>query len=303
MKKQKGPKENPFDIHGRGKTEEQPPLEVTNEIVIDEEAPQASHQDWAGADRSYDHAQTPPEPAKPQESKPEKKNEQAEKQPTASLIPIGPDGKVMARDNSELMRYCGAMIQGGAIPKRFDTPQKLFAALMFVRDLKLPDTAIRQIGDVHGQMMAFGDLPLAMAQRSGEMIFLVEQWFDKDYKIISFENKNLKDDAWGAVCFMQRKGGEKQSFSFLLDEAKAAGTYPGKAGMPWNRHTRLMLRYKARSIALKSLFADKINGMGIGESDADAFLEHPERDVTQTPDDNLGFKSSGLNDKVNGGVS
>ena len=210
----------------------------------------------------------------------------------AMAIPIGKDGRVAVRDNSELIRYCKAMIDGKGVPDRFDTPTKLFAALMFVRDLKLPDTAIRQVVNVHGVMMMFGDLPLSLVQSSNEMTFFKEQWFDKKYQEISFENQNLENEVYGAVCFIGRNGNPPQSFSFTIQDATKAGQLPAtkwhkQSGTkvanndsPWVKHLRMMLRYKARSIALKSLFADKINGVGIAEYDLD--IMPGERDVTET---------------------
>jgi hypothetical protein len=217
----------------------------------------------------------------------------------ASLIPIGPDGKVMARDNAELMRYCAASIQGESIPERFNTPHKLFAALMYVRDLKLPDTAIRQVANIHGTMCTFGDLPLSMAQNTGKLK-IREQWFDIEYNIICFENKNLTNKVFGAVCFLSRDDGPEQSFSYTLEDAERAGQYPPmkakwvnrqKVGTepnpdsPWEKHFRMMMRYKARTIGLKSLFADAINGLAIAEYDFDELPSingDDYRDVTPT---------------------
>lgn len=233
----------------------------------------------------------------PKQEQPEPKADDSSKY----LIPIGPGGKIMARNNSELMRYCGAMVNGGGVPDRFNSPQKLFAALMFVRDLNLPDTAIRQVAQVHGVMCAFGDLPLAMAQRGDDMESFSEMWFDRKYQVISFENKNLDADVWGAVCNLKRKGSHQlQSFSFTLDDAKRAGLYPAKKRdgsdspqSPWNRYTALMLRYKARSIALKSVFADKIHGIGIAEYDFDTMPDV--RDVTPPTEE----RTASINDLLN----
>lgn len=221
---------------------------------------------------------------------PQTQTEAPQTEVRAMAIPIGKNGKIATRDNSELMRYCGAMILGKGVPDRFDTPTKLFAALMFVRDLKLPDTAIRQVVNVHGVMMIFGDLPLSLAQSSGDMTHFVEKWFDKNYQEISFENQNLESEVYGAVCFIGRGGSSPQSFSFTIADATKAGQLPAtkwKTGVkvpnpdsPWVKHLRMMLRYKARSIGLKSLFADKVNGVGIAEYDLD--IMPGERDVTES---------------------
>lgn len=215
----------------------------------------------------------PTEPEKPVEPPPAT-------QPQAALpaaIPLNPDGTINARNNSEVLRYCGALLKGKGVPERFDTPEKLFAALMFARDLKLPDTAIRQIANIHGVTSLFGDLPLALVQRSGKMSHFKEQWFDKDYNIICFENKNLTHEAWGCVSWMAREGGEVQSFSFTLDDAKKAGLYPCSNPLkPWAKYTAQMLRYRSRAIGLKSVFADIMNGVSIAEYD---FHSNPELEV------------------------
>lgn len=236
------------------------------------------------------------EPTAPEQAPADEKKEDAAPK-AALMIPIDARGKVMARNQSELMRYCGAMVQGGGVPDRFNTPQKLFAALMFVRDLRLPDTAIRQVAVVHGVMCAFGDLPLGMAQNTGKLKKLKEQWFDAAYKIISFEEKNLNAEVFGAVCFAAREDGEVQSFSFTLDDAKKAGLYPAmkwdkqlkkkveSPDSPWMKYTKIMLRYRARSIMLKSLFPDAITGVGIAEYDFDEAPEFGEmKDVTPSQD-------------------
>lgn len=233
---------------------------------------------------------------KPEEQQPEPREQKADDS-SKYLIPIGPGGKIMARNNSELMRYCGAIVSGGGVPERFDTPQKLFAALMFVRDLKLPDTAIRQVASIHGTIMTFGDLPLAMVQNSGELEYFAETWFTKEYKVISFENQNLDDEAFGAECKLKRKdstGDKPQSFSFTLSDAKKAGLYPSSnPAKPWAKYTKMMLRYKARSIALKSVFADKISGVGIAEYDADVMPDA--RDVTPPTEE----RTASINDILN----
>jgi hypothetical protein len=211
---------------------------------------------------------------------------------TAVAIPVDEHGRIAVSDNVQLLRYCKALVEGQGVPERFNNPTKLFAALMYVRDLRLPDTAIRQVANVHGTMCIFGDLPLALAERTEELNHFEELWFDDNYNIICFENKNLHVPVWGAVCLIRRKGhGDKVlSFSFTMKDAEDKGLYPpmkwGKEkgskvpnpDAPWAKWTSLMLRYKARSIALKSVFADAISGASIAEYDFDELPEM--KDVT-----------------------
>lgn len=225
--------------------------------------------------------QTPPQPEETQQQPQQPQRQQ--------VMPIELDekGRVMAKNNAELIRYCGALIDSGMVPARFDKPGKLFGAISFVRSLGLPDNSIRQVANIEGTPSLFGDLPLALCQATGELTHFEEKWFDKDYNFICFENKNLHAEVFGAVCFISRSKCEKQSFAFTMDDAKAAGLYPPKKRdgsenkmSPWNKYTKLMLRYKARAIGLKSLFADKINGVAIAEYDFDENDPTNARDIT-----------------------
>lgn len=204
---------------------------------------------------------------------------------SANLIPVDDKGNLQFQNHLQITNYCKYMTRTGMVPDRFDTPEKLFGALMYVRDLGLPDTAIRQVANIKGTPSIYGDLPLAVAWRSGKLESVREEWFDKDYNKICFENKNLTAKTFGAVCFIKRKGAtEARSYSFTLDNATKAGLYPAKKAdgspnpnSPWEKYTEIMLRYKARSIALKSELPDALNGISIAEYDHD---EIPEKDVT-----------------------
>lgn len=219
-----------------------------------------------------------PEQQSPQEQKEE--NKPIQTAPPKSMIELDSKGRVLAKNNSELLRYAHALVASEMVPKWFDKPGKLFGALVFVRSLGLPDMAIRQVASIHGVPSLFGDLPLALCQMSKELTHFKEQWFDKDYQIICFENKNLNAEVYGSVCFIRRSDGDIQSFSFTIDDANKAGLYPEKNSMkPWAKYTKLMLRYRARSIALKSLFADKLNGAAIMEYDFNT-NDPEERDVS-----------------------
>lgn len=198
-----------------------------------------------------------------------------------SAIELDSRGIILAKNNSELLRYCKALISSKQVPSWYSNPEQLFAALMFVRSLGLSDASIRQTAVINGIWSIFGDLPLALTQSSPHFESINEFWFDKNYNKICFENKNLSSEVFGAVCFLNRKNHEKQSFAFTLEEAKTAGLYPSSnPNKPWVKYTKLMLRYRARSIGLKSLFADKINGVAIAEYDFHENDPSKARDIT-----------------------
>lgn len=207
-------------------------------------------------------------------------------------ILVDENGLVKAKNTVELLRSCKAMVSSDMVPQRFNTPRKLFGALMFVRSLGLPDSAIRQTAIIDGEPSIFGDLPLALAQQSGELFDFEEIWFDEDYKPITFANKNLKAAVFGAVVTGRRgRDGKLREVAYTLDEAKTAGLYPPmkrneETGADeldiesaWHTNLKMMLRYRARAPFLKSLFADKINGVGITEYDFN-MTEETLRDVT-----------------------
>lgn len=188
--------------------------------------------------------------------------------PTPMLIELDEHGVVRAKNHSELMRIMGAKIAGGLVPKQFDTVQKLFSAIQFVRELGLPDPSIRQVAMIHGSPSLWGDLPLALVQKTGKLKHFKEIWFDTDYNLISFENKNLHLPPFGAICWIQREGFEIEQFAFTMPEAEKAGLYPSNSNSPWTKYTKVMLRYRARSLALKSTFPDALNGVAIAEYDS-----------------------------------
>lgn len=210
-----------------------------------------------------------------------------------SSIKVNDKGLVNASDHAELFRYCDALVKSGMVPKQYDSASKLFGAFMFTRGLNLPDTAIRQTAVIQGTPSIFGDLPLAIVQRTKKLTFFKEQWFDKNYNTLCFENKNLSEEAWGAVCFIGREDADEQSFSFTLDDAKKGGMLPASPNLPWSKHTKIMLRYKARAIGLKSVFADALNGVSIAEYDHDELDPSVVKDVSPPKE-----KVSSLNEKL-----
>lgn len=208
-------------------------------------------------------------------------------------IPLNSKGLVKARNNAELIRMCGAMITSQMVPKRFNKPELLFGALMFVRSLGLPDVAIRNVTIIDGEPALFGDAPLALCQASGELYNFKEIWFDKEYNEICFRNKNLCAEVWGAHVYGQRgKDGELREESFTLDDARKLELYPPKKEdgsldeeSVWHLNWKIMLRRRARAVLLNSIFADKINGVGIAEyhynqTFFDEDHDLPARDVT-----------------------
>ena len=139
-------------------------------------------------------------------------------------------------------------------------------AMQFALELGLkPLTALRQIAVVQGTPSLFGDLPLSLCFASGLVETINEFLVDKDGKEISVANGNTLAEAVGAVCQMRRKGDPNQIERFFtLEDAKRAGLGNSPT---WKAYPKYMLKYRARSQALKDKFPDALNGVSIAEYD------------------------------------
>lgn len=176
------------------------------------------------------------------------------------------DGVLTPRNIEEAFRLAQAFVKSGMLPSRYDKPEMVFAAMQYAQELGLrPLTALRQIAVVKGTPCIFGDLPLSLCQAKGLVEWIREWWFDKDGKKICSENGNLTTTAFGAVTQAKRKGDpEVIECSFTLEEAEKAGLTKNPT---WASYPKRMLRYRARSQALKDKFPDALNGIAIAEYD------------------------------------
>lgn len=194
-------------------------------------------------------------------------SEQEAKPAQKAIAPIDFDNGVMRAQTLEAeYRIAQVMVQSGMVPKGYDNPAKVIAGRQFAAELGLPPmTALRQIAVVNGTPTIFGDLPLALCLRSGELQWIDEKLFDQEYREISVANKNLAAVPYAAVCKIKRRNGTVIERFFTIDDAKAAGLL-SKSG-PWTQYRRRMLQLRARSMALKDGCPDLLMGAAIAEYD------------------------------------
>lgn len=134
------------------------------------------------------------------------------------------------------------------MPATLDSPEKILVALQICHELGLPPmTSIKNICVINQTPMLFGDLPLALVQKSGMMENINEQ---------------LSEDK--AVCTVKRKGQSPVTREFSMEDAKRA-KLTGKG--PWMTYPKRMLQCRARAWALKDTFPDVLGGVGIMEYD------------------------------------
>lgn len=181
------------------------------------------------------------------------------------------DGRFVPTNLSEATRIAKGLIESGCIPAQFKTVAQVLMAQQFLRQLGLPDIAcLPRLAVIKGSYSLWGEGPKAVCQ--SEIEDFEEFWFDNQYQVICFANKNLNAELFGALCRVKRR--DIPSWverSFTVDDAKTAGLW-GKAG-PWKDHPRRMLQMRVRSWVLKDAFPDKLMGLSVAEYDHDTIVD------------------------------
>lgn len=194
-------------------------------------------------------------------------------------------GLLKPKNIDDAYRMAVAFHQSKLLPARFNSPEMIMTAFQFVLELGLkPLTAMRQLAVVNGTPSLFGDLPLSLCYSSGKLEWIKEWLFDKDGKEISIKNANVTAVAFGAACVVKRKGDPEQLESiFTMDDARAAGLLKSPV---WTSYAKRMLRYRARSSALKDKFPDALNGISIAEYDYNVIpTDNDDQITTKTNED------------------
>lgn len=201
------------------------------------------------------------EPLKEETPKEEKKSS------APPVLAVDPKSQlILARDNAELFGIIKLFMKGQAFPKTLDTPEKVVAAWQVAASLNLPPmTAIQNLAVIHGSVSMWGQLPKALAEKTGELEDYSLLLINKEQKVISLANSNLTDEVWGAVCQIKRKGRSKNEYVFTMEDAKKA-KLDNKDG-PWRQYTKIMLSRRAIAQAIKFEFPDALMGVEVAEYD------------------------------------
>lgn len=195
-------------------------------------------------------------------------------------------GVVALESLSEQLAFAERLIKEEMVSSTFKTPQQVVIGIQYAKVMKMePIAALKMMYVVGNKPCLYSEGPLLLCQRSSVFDKIEEFFIDDDGLRISFDNKNLKSKVFGAVTRVWRKGDPLvQEDFFTLDDLKRAKLDVSKYGKKdvWEKWERLMLRYKARSMALKSKFADLIGGIGISEYDENFSPELPTITVEKT---------------------
>lgn len=234
-----------------------------------------------------------------QEVKAEVKQETAPMvRPQRNDIPITDQGIMQAKSFEDLYRISKMLCTSGMLPKAYDTPEKTMSAMAMIRELGLqPINALKNLAVINGTPTLYGELPLAMVRNSGQLESINEFLIDKSYAPISFENKNLDAEIFAAICMIKRKGHEVKTFHYTkMDMEKN----PNSKNAVWSSYRAIMMKRKARSIALKDEFGDVLGGMCIAEYDYDVIPKPGENLTIDHNNENPDTKKMTdlLNDKL-----
>lgn len=170
------------------------------------------------------------------------------------------DGTFQLDTLDRQMAYAQSLMQKGLISDTYKNPSQVVLAIQMAKVMGVdPIIALKQSYVQNGKPMFFGDLPLAVVMASGMVEHFREYFITEECKEICVKNKNLKEKAWAAVCESKRRGtsGVIETY-FSLDDAGIAGLLRNPT---WNKYSRDMLMYRARIRNLKTLFAEKLNGV------------------------------------------
>lgn len=175
------------------------------------------------------------------------------------------NGMLIGKTIEGLYRIAKFMCLSKMVPKHYDTVEKVMAGMQYAVSLNLnPFISLRQISVVNGQPSLWGDLPLGLVRRTGQLEYIKEFQIDKNYAEISFQNKNLDAVMWACVCIIKRVGFDERTFTFTdLDYLRQG------AGVDaiWKKFKPTMYMRKARGSGLKAEFSDVLEGVLIAEYD------------------------------------
>ena len=178
-------------------------------------------------------------------------------------------GLLVGKSFEEQYRIAKLFSASEMVPKAYrNRPDNVLAAWQTAIELGLrPYSALRQIAVINGTPSLWGELPLSICIKSGNILSIDEYFVDAEWNRISLKNKNYNQKAHAAVCVIERKNPNRTVESvFSMDDAKTAGL----AGKDiWRAYPKRMLQMRARGWALKDCFPEVLSGVAQAEYDFD----------------------------------
>ena len=200
------------------------------------------------------------------------------------LIEAEKDGLLIGKTFEDQKRLAATWHSSGMVPKSYKNPSSVLAGLQFAIGLGLAPSiaSLRNIAVINGQPSIYGELPLELVRKSGELVDIVEYLIDKDKKRIEYVTD--WEEIFAAICIVERKGFPKKKFTFTRFQAEK-----GIKGIKaiWEGYYDVMMKRKCRARALKDEFTDILGSRSIAEYDYDFApdvpgMEKKMKDVTNS---------------------
>ena len=161
----------------------------------------------------------------------------------------------MPDELTAIMAMAEILYKGGIQSNKISRPEHIAARILAGREVGL--SAIQSCNNimlVNGRLTIWGDAAIALVRSSGKLASIEESIEGEDVEAV-------------AVCRVQRVGEDVKEYRFAVTDAVRAGLW-GKVG-PWTEYPQRQLTMRARSWALRDVFADVLCGLGIVEEVAD----------------------------------
>lgn len=182
-----------------------------------------------------------------------------------STVVIGKTG-IQLTTLDEMWRFAVAVAKSGLAPKGIQTPEAITVAIQMGLEVGLtPMAALQNIAVINGRPSLWGDAQLAVVRATGELEEFKE-WYEEDGNPLTRNPASYKDST-SCVCRVKRRGYDATETSFSVADAKLAKLW-GKQG-PWTEYPGRMLKFRARSFALRDMFGDALRGMSSAEEQMD----------------------------------
>lgn len=171
----------------------------------------------------------------------------------------------------EAIKMAEILGRSNLVPKDFQgNPGNILVAMQWGMELGMaPLQAMQNIAVINGRPSLWGDAVIAIARSAPSCEYIQE----------TIEGEG---DRMTAVCKAKRKGQPEEVRTFSVADAQQAGLW-GKVG-PWKTNPKRMLQMRARSFAIRDVFADSLRGMAVAEEQQDIERQQKERDITPTPE-------------------
>lgn len=161
----------------------------------------------------------------------------------------------------EAMRFAEMLAASKLVPSAYkDKPADVLVACQWGAEIGLPPLqALQSIAVINNVPSVWGDAVVGLVRGSGVCEYINQDW-DEETKT--------------ATCTVKRKGEPEQVRTFSREDANLAGHMNKDT---YKKNLRRMLSIRARTFALRDVFADVLRGLKVAEE----VMDYPEeRDIT-----------------------